>query len=312
MSVETYSQLVTDVGNRIQKTDTAYKTKIKEFLNAAAKRWQTRFPWTELLRESTITPTAGSSLVVCPKDLDEIMTLYDPTNGIKMRSMNGTERLERYMDRTTVTGLVTGFSYLGEVGCAVQPASAGVLNVVSSDAADNSAFNILIQGVVGGERQYEEFTLNGTSAVTGSKSFSQVDRVSGLAGRTGVVTLKQGSTTLDTLGPQEDTIRRKRLKLVLAPAAATDFTAEGFQRFIPMSRDNDVPQIPVAEAMKEYAYGKCLQEQRQFSKAQIALQAADALVQEIFDKGAMRSDRIEQSIPIPYPRYDRERFSRND
>ena len=312
MSAETFSQLVTDVGLRIQKTDTAYKTKIKEFLNAAARRWVTRYPWPELLREFTITPTAGSSLVICPKDLDEIMTLYDPTNGIKMRSMNGTERLERYMDRTTVTGLVTGFSYLGEVGCNVQPASAGVLNVVSDSASDGAAFNILIQGVVTSERQFEEFTLNGTTAVTGSKSFSQVDRISGLAGRTGVITIKQGATILDTLGPQEDTIRRKRLKMVLIPSAATAFTAEGYQRFVPMSRDNDVPPIPVAEALKEYAYGKSLQEQRQFSKAQIALQTADALVQEIFDKGAIRSDRIEQSLPVPYPREDRQRGQRWD
>lgn len=299
---ETLSQLVTAVGNRVQKTDAGYETKIKEFLNAGLQRWQTKFPWPELLREFTLTPTAGSSLLICDKNLDEIMVLYDPTNGIKMRSMNGTERLERYIERTATTGLTEGFSYLGEVGCAVQPSSAGALTVVSDSASDGSAIAALIRGRVTSERQYEELTLNGTSNVTGSKSFSQVDRFSATSGRVGVLTLKQGSTVLDTLGPHEDTVRRKRLKMVLIPSTATPFTAEGYERFIPMTRDNDVCPIPVSDALKEYAYAYCLREQRQFSKAAEVLKTADAMVQEIFDKGAIRSDRIEQSIPVPYSR----------
>ena len=76
---EIYSDLYGEVGRKIQKTDTTYQTKIKEYLNTKYERlwrgylWRQTIQWDELV-------TATSEFLYLPKTVEEILILTDRAN----------------------------------------------------------------------------------------------------------------------------------------------------------------------------------------------------------------------------------------
>lgn len=73
-----------------------------------------------------------------------------------------------------------------------QPVTASVIRVVSSSASDTSK-SITVFGIVSGYPDYEIIVTNGTSAVSGSKSFTSVERVSKAASTVGRITVDANS-----------------------------------------------------------------------------------------------------------------------
>lgn len=300
MSTETFAQMKTDVSLMIQKTDSNYATKIGNFINLKYQEWANNYPWTELLDDDTATTVSGQEVLILPKKFDEIMVLSQRTSNHVLVSMSESERQRRYLNTITTPGLEFGFSPVGESGVAIQPTVATVLKVSSSSASDGAANTVRVWGTVNGEDDNELFTLNGTTTVTGTKSFTSIQRVSKSANTVGVITITDttGLITIATIGRFEDTPRYKRIKLVRVPQAADTIYITGFRRIRDLINDEDVPEIPIATCLKQGAYAYCLQEQRQFQKAQIEMQIADKNVLTVWEKGAMRGDKIEQSIPM--------------
>lgn len=76
-----------------------------------------------------------------------------------------------------------------------QPKTASVLRIASSASADTSV-DVMIHGIVSGYPDFEKITTNssdGTTAVSGSKSFTRVDRVTKDASTTGRITVDANS-----------------------------------------------------------------------------------------------------------------------
>lgn len=80
----------------------------------------------------------------------------------------------------------------GEDMVITQLVTPSVIRVVSSSTADTSC-SITVFGVVSGYPDYEILALNGTTAVSGAKSFSSVERVSKSMSTTGRVTVDANS-----------------------------------------------------------------------------------------------------------------------
>lgn len=96
---------------------------------------------------------------------------------------------------TTQTGTPTLYRMWQEGMAENQPKQAGVLRVSSADSGDTS-ITVTIQGIVGGFPDTEQIITdgsNGTTAVSGSKSFTSVERVSKAASTTGIITVDADS-----------------------------------------------------------------------------------------------------------------------
>ncbi len=134
----------------------------------------------------------------------------------------------------------------GEDGVEAQPTSASVLTVSSSSAADTSQ-TVRIEGLVSSLPDFEDFTLNGTSDVVGSKSFSRVDRVVKSASTTGriIVTSNSANITIVTL-PAGDILRTMsfyRIQLWPIPDDVYVINVQTYDRLKDLVDDNDVSAL---------------------------------------------------------------------
>ena len=101
-----------------------------------------------------------------------------------------------------INDLTTGIPqkyYMWGANCVVQqPIEASVLRVYSSSSADTS-IGITIFGIVSGYPDYETITTNvsnGTTAVSGSKSFTSIERIVKDASTTGRITIDSNTAAV--------------------------------------------------------------------------------------------------------------------
>jgi hypothetical protein len=145
------------------------------------------------------------------------------------------------------TGIPTTYRMWGQDSVISKLLEASVISVVSSSASDTSQ-TVTIFGTVSGYPDYETITLNGTTAATGSKSFSSVERVvSNATARVGrvTVTANTGSTTVAVL-PVGATVREvKYCKIQIRPLPTSVFPIFCYYYKVPylLVNDQDVHEL---------------------------------------------------------------------
>lgn len=118
-----------------------------------------------------------------------------------------------------------------------QPSAATAITIVSDSASDTSK-TVRILGTVSSVDAYEDVTLNGTTPVTGSLSFTALQSISKplTAGR---VTIKEGSTELGTIPAWEFKGAYRKIRLYPIPSASNTFYFEATRRFLRLTSDDD-------------------------------------------------------------------------
>ncbi|MBU2062703.1 MAG: hypothetical protein KKH44_12760 [Bacteroidetes bacterium] len=162
--------------------------------------------------------------------------------------------LTRYMDYDfyhdvpypTATGNPLCYRQWEMSGVATKLAVADTIDVVSSSASDasDSELTVTVWGYVNNILQSESYTLNGTTAVTGSTSFDAREIfVSKSKNTVGTITITEnsGSTTLTTIGKEERNPLHKVISLYPIPSAAITIYVEGWGHMKEMVRDGDTP-----------------------------------------------------------------------
>lgn len=130
-----------------------------------------------------------------------------------------------------------------------QPVTASVMRVASSSSADTS-ISITIFGIVSGYPDYEIIMTNasnGTTAASGSKSFSSVERVTKSAGTTGRITVDANSAA-DTIAvlPVGDTtagILYSKCQLWPLPDGIYPINVQYYKDPWRLVNDNDVHEM---------------------------------------------------------------------
>lgn len=117
-----------------------------------------------------------------------------------------------------LTNVPLGYRMWGCDASLEQPKQAGVLAYVSSSASD-TGINITTFGTVNGYPDYETITLTGTTPVSGSKSFSNVDRITKNVATVGLtkITSDTGYTTVGVLPVGNTTTMPLYTKVQLYP-----------------------------------------------------------------------------------------------
>lgn len=137
--------------------------------------------------------------------------------------------LDRFDPKRTMTGdpKIAAISDMAPVS--TQPGSAAVITVVSS-STDDVTQKVLVKGIVSGQEDYEQVSLNGTTSASTTKSFSSITSITKSATTSGRVTVTSGATTVVVLGPLDKTVNLRVMSLYPIPQSVLTITVRHFDR----------------------------------------------------------------------------------
>lgn len=149
----------------------------------------------------------------------------------------------------STSGIPTHYKMWGEDWIINQPKAGSVMRIASSSSADTSK-KVTVFGTVSGYPDYEEITTNasnGTTAASGSKTFTSVERITKDSSTTGRITVDADSanTTIAVL-PVGDTtggIMYKKVQLWPPPDATYYINVWYYKEPYRLVNDNDVHEL---------------------------------------------------------------------
>lgn len=307
---QTFKQMRDQVSRFIQDTSARRETMLNEEINSVYDMIASQYLWPSLVKTKTISTVSGSRYVYLPKDCRTLLFLFDATN----KQVAPHELLQNLYYRAGQTidtaGMVSEYSDVGEVGRKVDfHTSAETISVVSSSAVDTA--NLLLKGIdaTGDNEITESVTLNGTTPVVTTATFTDIISV-GLAGtHAGTITISGTDSTITyaTVAPGDTTARYKALQLHFVPSNVFSLIIGYKKRVKKLTEDQDVPEIPVSAVIVEWCKAQQFARDRKTMQFQMHMQMAkDYLNAKLSEQ--QQGDRIEQAIPFfGGPRGDRGR-----
>lgn len=200
--------------------------------------------WRETFFNGTFSTVANQSDYIMPHRVDRFVNVwhqeyerYQPIN-----IMPAMLFYQSGLNTSTSNYPVVGIQDLTN-GVTENISTASTISVVSTSTSDVG--QITIFGVVSGSLDKETVTLTGTTAVTTTKTFSEVHRISKGFSSVGRITLSAGSTTLAVLpaGHFYNSLRYLRLKLHPIPSAAITIYYIAAEKQYDLVDDEDTPIV---------------------------------------------------------------------
>lgn len=139
------------------------------------------------------------------------------------------------------------FALWGRSQVTAQPSSASVITIVSSSISDTTAAKaITVYGDTASGMQSETLTPNGTTAVAGTVSFTQIISVTKGAAWVGTLTMtsNSGAVTNLTLLPSEYGRSYVQMQLLYLPTAGETIKYRFYRKPRELSAANDLTDIP--------------------------------------------------------------------
>lgn len=201
--------------------------------------------WSFLRRRTTFATVASQADYVMERDVDKIAILTQRTTPTKLVQVPD-EIFLREIPNPTETGSPSMYRLWAIDGVSTKLAAADTIDVVSSSSSDGSSFTAGVFGYISGRLTSETYTMNGSTAVAGSKSFDAREIfVSKSAKSTGNFTFTEnsGGTTLIVLGPEDTAPRMKVVTLYPIPSSAITMYLEYYKRMRELVNDVDVPEF---------------------------------------------------------------------
>jgi len=299
MALKTLSEIRVNIGQTVRETQV--NDLIDTFINFTMQQiWNYHF-WTFGRRKTTFSTVKDQENYNLDEEVDRL---------VLVRQRDTPQKIIYVPDRLffklipnpedLASGSPRYYRIWEETSFSTNLASADTVDVVSSSSSDTSAFTVRIVGFdSNGLRVTEDFTLNGTTKVTGSTTF-QADgllQVSKSAATTGTITVTRntGNTELVVIAPEETVPRFKRLSLYPIPSSAITINIEYIERLRLLADDNDVPQIDTKWTwlIREGALAKAWEYKQN--------EAASNAHQRIFELGLnqMRSEDLQNIDFVP-------------
>jgi hypothetical protein len=243
---------------------------------AVNRVWNSR-KWTFKKRQSTMSTVADQAEYVFPKVVGETYSiLSQDSDGVgKSVDVYPEETIDQKVPDPQASGWPKILGISDELGVETQPSSASVISVVSSSSSDTTQI-VVIRGVVSGETDVEEVSLNGTNAVSTTKSFSSILAVSKSATSVGRVTLtsNSGVVTNVVIAPQEKTTRLRKVRFLPTPDAVYSVIFKHFAKPPILTTRYEDTEIPVRwdYIVDQYAFALALQAKGKEQSEEFALQ----------------------------------------
>lgn len=275
-----FSDLKTQAGALLERSDAAMLTKLGYFINDGWRFIAAHRPWCGLLRQSTFTSTTGLDYFITSSEVDQVIDLSERSTPIVLALQRYYAMLNKHFDAVGVTtGNPVTASPMGEIGVMAALAADGTLSVVSSSASDTTP-KVRVNGYDSNLVPVTEvLTLTGTTPVTSANTYTSKEgyepRFSKDADTVGIVTISAGAVTLARLAPEEREVRYRKWKVWPTFSSAITVYMTFKRRIRELVNDEDTPDIECDNALKMFAFARALQEKRQFTKAKEAYGIVD-------------------------------------
>lgn|SRR3990167_10094909 len=199
-----------------------------------------------------------------PSRFDKPLRIYDLTNDKKLKVITEEEYFDANIAAVadaTKEKSPSFFRLYGVSGVKANISSSGtVIKALSSNSVDistSAALKIVrIEGYIDSDFEtldYENLTLNGTTVITGTKTFYKITHSSKSADTTGYITLRNSSDTeVGILNPTDRVVLYKIAKLGKIPNQANSMRVLYKRRFFKMINDYDFPFTEDADGFLVY------------------------------------------------------------
>ena len=208
-------------------------------------------------REFTLTTRSGTAKYGMPIYVSQVLNIEDDTND-RMLTLRGPHEFDRNRAGLSESGTPLRAYWFGEYGVQRQPATAGVISVVSSSTSDASGgnYNIVVNGMSSGIDMRESIEFNGTTEVESSTSFDAVSNGIGIrrlvlsnassAEFAGYVTVKDvDNNTLSVIPPfYGKSPSYQWWEFDYIPDTAMTYVVRCLAHKPPLINDDDWPEIP--------------------------------------------------------------------
>jgi hypothetical protein len=280
-----FSQLKTNVGNRVQDTSTALATLIGYWVNDKYRDVVSRYDWEELYFTQSVTASADVLTYALSEDADRILFCEDTTNDVEMSETNDLDDIDS-----------TDLYYLTYDVVKSQPASATKVVVKSSSASDTTQ-TVLLRGIVSGSEVYESITLTGTTPASAASSYTRIIGISKSASTTGFTSIYEndGVTVLSMLAPEQ---LESSYRILNVPSRSCVYKLRIKRRVLPLSQAYDYPLVKdVADIIELGATAEAERYKKQFSKAQAYDVMYEKMIGEKIFQREAQPNRIYQFTP---------------
>lgn len=297
-----FTTIKSNVGSNIIDTSAAMGTIIGRFANKRYFQILRAINWQNVYYDYTFNTVAGTQDYVMPDDFGKELVVRDTTNGVELARVDYQYLITNYPDSIEDTGTVGRYT-IYEDTVKEQPSSASTISITSSSASDTTQ-TIRIRGIVSGSETSEAVTLNGTTAVVSTNSYTRIKAISKSAVTVGRITAtsNSGAVTLSVMAPKITESRYKLMKLHYVPASVITVSVPYITKPLPMVEDNDYPVLDIADLIELGAEADAWRYKRQFAKAQqVDMMFAMELQQYIYDQ-ENQPNEVSQFRPVTYDR----------
>ena len=218
----------------------AFKAQVA--VNRAVRRIWNYAQWTFKRRTDTFNTAVNQSEYILGKSIGQPYSIMSANPPYLMKLVSRFTLDKQDPQRTDVGDpRLVAVSDLSPVS--LQPLAASIIEVLSSSAADTTQ-KVLIRGIVSGEEDFEQVSLNGVTGIFTSKQFSSILSLSKSDITAGEITVRIGARTLDIIGPTEKVVNRRVLSLYPIPQAVILMTIRHFTKAPNLISEYDWTRIP--------------------------------------------------------------------
>jgi hypothetical protein len=295
---KTFADMKSNVGLELQDTSNSFATLIGKWINRRYFQCLRYINWDAINPSYTVTLVSGTQDYSLPRDFGKAVYAVDSTNNFTYEEVRFDDLAS---DPSGIYQQGGANKYtIYESPVAVQPTATSVVTILSSSTSDSSA-GVTIRGESGGVERYESLTLNGTTPVIGTISFSRIISVSKDI-TVGSITVTCNSQTIAVIEPERKVVRYKLIRFMPIPSSATTVTIPYHIVPLPLSQDDDVPLIDIDDCLEAGARADGWRYKRQGQKASVEEANYQSLMSDYVYSLENKPNMVQQFKIQPYPR----------
>lgn len=296
------TNIVSNVQNEVLDTSTSIQTVIKNYINRRYFQILRAINWENINPSYTFNTVVGTQSYVLPDDFGKPFIVRDATNKNELAELDYQVLISNNISTISSSGIPTQYSII-EDRIQDQPTSASILTLVSTSASDTIQ-SVLIRGISSSVEVYESVSINGTSSVTTTNSYTRIISISKSAVSVGKITATSnaGAVTVVAIPPVVTTPFFKKITFNYIPSSVITIALPYYIRPSVLVDDNDYPIIDVSDGIELGAIADTWRYKRQFAKASVFEgQFAQFLNDYIWDK-ENKPNQVQQFVPATFNR----------
>lgn len=284
----------------IQPSSVYAQTKLFGFIQEAYKEIWDSEVWSELVGDDfNFNLPASSNIFTLDKTHGPILRAYNENTGqpIKLRDRSSFSDTAYEVGAQFTQDIVQdSITQLSPSPVLTQLATAQNINVVSSSTVDATAlaYQIFVQGMVGGQLTNEVLTLNGTTNVLSANTYTSIVKWSkNQLPTNGTISLLDNSAnTLATLGPWETTPLYLRYQIDGTQAFQAGLTLTCKKPFVPFQNNFDYPFMEMDALLIRESLAIAWEEHNKLEMAAQVKQTANTAMTKLVDREMNQDDVV--------------------